>query len=75
MASASPRKRGSSQPVVRAGILSAVRLEELSRICTAQNARRFAAPLMRGGHLACGNLTKNRRNPTSPIADSAHDKF
>jgi hypothetical protein len=44
----------------------AVRLEELSRICEAQNARRFAAPLMRGGQLSSGNLTKDRRNSGLP---------
>jgi hypothetical protein len=61
--------------MVRVGILSAFRLEELSRICEARNARRFAAALMRGGHLSSGILTKNRRNPTSPVPDSGHKKF
>jgi hypothetical protein len=61
--------------MVRVGILSAVRLEEMSCICEARNARRFAAPLVRGDHLSSGNPTKNYRIPTFPVPDSGHKKF
>src|SRR5260221_14466428 len=34
-----------------------------------------AAELRCYGHLSSGNLTKNRRNPTSQTPDSGHKKF